>query len=241
MARLAEEYAELVHQWPHLRQYPFKESRIRCRREGLATFHSDNRHIEYDFARASLNSHVQYLQLLEKELRMRNVQVAAGQQITELQVQLHEILLVELRYKLLKEVLEEASLNNAMIKLEKAIPDLLHLENRGSEAIITHLFLWGLHRVEGSAELTQQLIRSIQLIINEQLFGEQGCPSNWQFPLNDDGTMGDVSFANWRARRIIENINYLVDLCFPGEENAQVVLQWNNAVEAWQKCLKVCL
>jgi hypothetical protein len=179
------------------------------------------------------------LQLLEKELCIRNVQ-AMGQQIAQLQVQLHEILLVELCYKLLFEVLNEASLDNAMIKLEKAIPDLLHLENRGSKAIITHLLLHALCLVEGDAEATAELIHNIQLIINERLFGEPGCPSGWKFPLNQDGTMADVTFANWCAWRIIDNINYLVQVCFPGDENAQVVSEWNNAVEAWRSGLKVC-
>ena len=50
---------------------------------------------------------------------MRNVQ-PAGQQIAELQIQLHELLLIEKRYHLLNEVISENSLQNAMIKLEKA-------------------------------------------------------------------------------------------------------------------------
>jgi hypothetical protein len=50
MAQLSEEHADLVHHWPHLTQYPYKDSRIRCGREGLATFQSDSRHIEYDYA-----------------------------------------------------------------------------------------------------------------------------------------------------------------------------------------------
>ncbi len=75
MAQLAEEYVDLLHQWPHLMQYPFKLSCMWCGRECLAMFRSENRHIEYDYAGALLNARVQYLQLLEKELQMRNVQL----------------------------------------------------------------------------------------------------------------------------------------------------------------------
>jgi hypothetical protein len=75
MAQLAEDYVDLLHQWPHLMQYPFKLSCMWCGRECLAMFHSENRHIEYDYAGASLNARVQYLQLLEKELQMRNGQL----------------------------------------------------------------------------------------------------------------------------------------------------------------------
>jgi hypothetical protein len=48
----------------------------------------------------------------------------------------------------LREILEEASLNNAMIKLEKAVPYLLHFENCGSKVFILFLFIWALCLVE---------------------------------------------------------------------------------------------
>ncbi len=64
-----------------------------------------------------------------------------------------------------------------MIKLEKEFPCFLHLENQGSERIITH------------EEETVSLIHAIERVINECLFGELDSPSNWKFPVND---MGDV-------------------------------------------------
>jgi hypothetical protein len=86
MARLSEEHTDLVCQWPHLTQYPYKDSRIWCGREGLVTFQSDSRHIEYDYTGVPLNARVQYLQLLEKALHIiRNVQVI-GQRSAELQM-----------------------------------------------------------------------------------------------------------------------------------------------------------
>ena len=84
-------------------------SRVRCGRDGLADYRSDPRHIEYDYAsRGSLSTRVSYLQLLQKELQLRNIE-PVGRQIVELQVQLHELLLMEKRYELLHEVVEEAS------------------------------------------------------------------------------------------------------------------------------------
>jgi hypothetical protein len=67
-----------------------------------------------------------------------------------------------------------------MIKLEKEFPCFLHLENQGCKRIITH------------EEETVSLIQAIERVINERLFGELDSPSNWKFPVNDDGTMGDV-------------------------------------------------
>jgi hypothetical protein len=232
MIRLRAECDDLLQQLPHLAAYPIHGSRVRCGRDGLADYRSDPRHIEYDYAsQGSLSTRVSYLQLLQKELQLQNIE-PVGRQIAELQVQLHELLLMEKRYELLHEVVEEASLDRAMIKLEKAIPDLLHLENRGGEAVITHLFINGLRLVEGSEEVTKALMDAIQMVINQRLFGDPGSPSNWKFPINKDGTMGDISFANWRARRIIDNIDHLIQQCFPGDERAAVRAQWNAAIEA---------
>ncbi len=144
MDRLCAEHDALVCQWPFLSNYPFTGSRLRSGREGLAVdYHSDNRHIEYDFTSASLNARVTCLQLLERELKLRHIE-PVGRQIAELQIQLHELLFVEKHFELLQDVLTEANLEKAMIKLEKATPCLLHLEYHGSECIITISFILGL-------------------------------------------------------------------------------------------------
>jgi hypothetical protein len=51
--------------------------------------------------------------------------------------------------------------------------------------------------VEGDEEATTELKNIIELIVNKRLFSGPGCPSNWKFPLGNDGTLADVSFANW--------------------------------------------
>jgi hypothetical protein len=62
-----------------------------------------------------------------------------GTRSAELKIQLSEILLTENAYHILSKLLAATSLEEAMVKLEKAIPCLLHLENRSSDAIISHL------------------------------------------------------------------------------------------------------
>jgi hypothetical protein len=53
---------------------------------------------------------------------------------------LHEVLIMEACYSLLKGLCEAKTKEEAMILLEKAVPCLLHLENRVSECIIQMLF-----------------------------------------------------------------------------------------------------
>ena len=53
---------------------------------------------------------------------------------------------------------------------------------------------------EGNKQFTKYLIQEVERIVNQEIFGEPGLPSNWQFPLKDDGTIGDAKLANWRTR-----------------------------------------
>jgi hypothetical protein len=66
----------------------------------------------------------------------------------EQQLFLHEILIAEYRCSLLKGLCEAKTRGEAMILLEKAVPCLLHPENRVSECIIQMLFLKAFSYVE---------------------------------------------------------------------------------------------
>jgi len=81
---------------------------------------------------------------------------------------LYEVLLVEKSYELSAEVCQCNNLDEAMIKLHQALPCLLHLENRPSEAIISRVIQKGLSLVEGSVELTRKLMKSVEHLINDK-------------------------------------------------------------------------
>ena len=126
-----------------------------------------------------------------------------------------------------------------MIRLEQALPCLLHLENRTSEAIIAHLLRAGYNLREGNKEQTDQYIAAVQLIINEGIFGNPGCASNWIYPINKDGSMGDTKFANWRARRIVERIDDIIEVCLPGDERLAQRQQWSQTCAAYRSTIEV--
>lgn len=137
--------------------------------------------------------------------------------------------------------MEQNSLDDSMVALEKAVPCLLHLENRGSEGVIGFVFLLGLSIREENTIETESYITAVTTIINEELFGEPRCPSNWVFPLDDNGGMGEIKFANWRARKIVEEMDSLIDVSFPGDERANQRDKWKEAVLTWRAMIKVCL
>jgi hypothetical protein len=236
MQRLKEDHDDMVSQYPYLLNFEFKNSRIRSGASAVRDNRSDNRHIDFDMINSSITSRLQFRSLLENELRLRNKPI--HQQVEANRIELKELLLTEQQFLLLSNVLSETSLEGAMIKLEKAIPCLLHLENRISDTMITFLFRGGIQLVEESHGETEALMSSIELIFNERLFGQPGSPSNWKFPMNNDGTMGEIKLSNWRARRVVEHIEPLVTCCVT---NAECKNKWIQVFQSFKNVIKVCV
>jgi hypothetical protein len=96
-------------------------------------------------------------------LAIQNV-LPFGRLTEELRIQLHEILLIEASYLVMKKILSVNNLNDAMIQLEKALPCLLHLENRSSEVMIWHLLRGGLELCKGIELSLHSLGNLLQMV-----------------------------------------------------------------------------
>jgi len=240
--RLEEERDEVVSHWPHLQQFEALQvlSRLRFGNYGhsVNSSISDPFHIEYQ--PASRSDRVSFRNLLDAEARLRGFNDWTTLSIAELKLQLHEVLVVEKKHEMLSHILSASNLDEAMIRLEQALPCLLHLENRTSETLIEHLLQRGLYFREGDRSSTADFIKSVEDIINQTIFGSVGCSSNWKFPLSDDGTMGKVKLANWRARRVIEEITDIVHICIPGENRLPEKEKWLSTLSAYRQTIKVC-
>ena len=236
LERLKVECRELFSTHAYLRDYPFKQSKVKIGNNQIRSTRTDDCHIDFDYTSCSVTRRVAFIGLLKKELRLRNQEIPS-QQPASMHLQLKELLVLEDRYKVLKSVTEEQNLDRAMIKLEKAIPCLLHLENRISEAMLTHLLHKGLSIREGNKQECNNLMRAVERCMNESFFGTPEAPSAWQFPVNDDNTMGEIKLANWRARRVIEHIEEIVIICV--QQSDQV--RWNDTFNLYRQMIKVCI
>ncbi len=176
---------------------------------------------------------------MDKEARLRGLNDYLNLSMAEIKINLHELLLVEKRYHLILSILDCSNLDEAMIRLEQALPCLLHLENRPSETIIEWVLRFGLALCEGSNQEITAFIAEIESIINENIFGSVGCASNWKFPINDDGTMGKVKLANWHARKILQEIGAIVNCSIPGEDRHEEHSKWMLAITAFQRAIQV--
>ena len=69
--RLEAEQADLLRQWPHLHNMPYKESTIRFGASGIGDALTDPKHIE--FQPRNHVERIRYVDLLRKELTLRNL------------------------------------------------------------------------------------------------------------------------------------------------------------------------
>jgi hypothetical protein len=148
-----------------------------------------------------------------------------------------QLLIMEYCYKVRKPVTEEKNLDSAMSKLEKAIPCLLHLENRISKAILMYLLRKGLFIRERNKQACDNFMRAVESCMNESFFGTPEAPSAWQFPVNDDYTMGEIKLANWLAQRVIEDVEHVVNLCVEHDDK----VRWNYTFVFCHQMIKVCV
>jgi hypothetical protein len=146
MQRLQEDYDNMVSQYPYQLNFQLMNSRICTGTSAVWDNWSDYHHINFDMINSSVTSRLQFCSLLENKLQLRNKPIL--EQVEANRIELKELLLIEQQFLLLSNVLSETSLEVAMIKLEKAIPCLLHLENRISDAMITFLFQWGIQLIK---------------------------------------------------------------------------------------------
>jgi hypothetical protein len=135
---LTEEKELLVQSYPHLARMSFIErSMLQCTNDAIDEVAVDPLNI--DFQPRNYRQKAQFKALLEKEYKLRGIGFNTQDDSSTLKNNLREILLVKKSYELVNEVLAECNDEQAMIRLEQALPCLFHLENRMSETIIEHL------------------------------------------------------------------------------------------------------
>ena len=94
--------------------------------------------------------------------------------------------------------------------LERAVPCVLHLENRVNEKLVVMTLLEGLkHRSNGVQ--SQEYFQEVADVFNNGMLSEQN--GNWSVP-QDSGELKVLSFSNVTARRLVSNIDQIFDAFF---------------------------
>jgi hypothetical protein len=102
--------------------------------------------------------------------------------------------------------------------LHKAVPCVLHLENRINEKLVVMTLLEGLkHRTNGVQ--SKAYFQDVADIFNNGMLSEQN--GNWSVP-QDSGELKVLSFSNVTVRRLISNIDQIFALVFKFHNNEGV-------------------
>jgi hypothetical protein len=98
------------------------------------------------------------------------------------------------------------------------------------------LIIKALSYVEDDNHALTNYILNFERHINERIFGEPDAPSEWKFPYEED-KLGEIKFSNWRARKIVEELDGLVDLSIP-ESEPELRMQWKSVAQIYVEVMR---
>jgi hypothetical protein len=112
----------------------------------------------------------------------------------------------------------------AMYLVLQAVVCILHLENRVGLKLIESILRSGLSNAQkgvlewmesnGAKKRQEEYVQRITTIIQTQILGTVTAPSQWRFPLSDDGTMGMLSMDNNQTLRVMNSIELVIEASF---------------------------
>ncbi len=231
--RLVQERNRLLVAYPYLSRMPYRQRSLLHFSDDAIDIAAVDPH-NIDFQPRNYRQKAQFRQLVINEFKLRDIVFDEHDSLDVLKNTIREVLLVEKSFQFSNEVLSETDDARAMIRLEQALPCLLHLENRPAETIIEFVIRRGFLLRHECRREQQSFMKAIEYFMNEKIFGNVGCPSNWRFPLNVDGSMGSIKLANWRARKVIENLQGIIEICLPGVTFEAEREKWIDVVSCFQ-------
>ena len=118
--------------------------------------------------------------------------------------------------------------DQAMYLVLQAVVCILHLENRLGLKSIESILRSGLSNArkgilqwtESNSVNTQQeeYVHHISKIIRTEILGSVIAPSQWRFPLTEEGNMGTLSMDNNRTHAVMNSIELLIEASYPNSD-----------------------
>ncbi|KAI2494593.1 hypothetical protein MHU86_19918 [Fragilaria crotonensis] len=162
------------------------------------------------------------------ELASRGMEVMGT--LSERQQRLREQLVNEQRAHHIARMLSESEpKDQAMYLVLQAVVCILHLENRVGLKSIESILRSGLSNARkgilewtvasGAKRRQEEYIGCITTIIQTQILGSLMAPSQWRFPLTEEGNVGTLSMDNNRTRSVMNSIELLIEVSFPNSDD----------------------
>lgn len=143
---------------------------------------------------------------------------------------------------------DEIGRQNASVLLIDNLPCLLHLENRVGIKIVTCILRAGLQnaidakgliydQVTSKWQRIKQFLDRANAVFKKKLFGTPQKQCRWNIPYEDDKEcIGVLSFGNQRARKAINGIKSLVEVCVPLEDDQ---VRWVDCIGEYSAAMEI--
>ena len=184
----------------------------------VANKEKDCHHIDFAWGKTTAPLRNSFMQLVDMEIKMRGLDQVTGASnfIRDKIVSLKKSLLDGAKVAILRKSLDRVvdKSDKFLYPMDKAVPCILHMENRVGEKLITMCLVEGLAHRNAGVGAKEYFKEVEELVNNGVLHVENG---NWKLPVNGD-TLSTVSLSNSSARVFALNIGKLFDLIFRHHE-----------------------
>ena len=189
--------------------------------------------LDIDFHPSDANEKAMWARHITRELANRSLPVTGT--LVDCQQRLRSHLVNELRCRDVTRMLADSEpKDQAMYLVLQAVVCILHLENRVGLKSIESILRSGLSNArKGTLDCIvatsinrrqEEYVERITTIICTEILGTVTAPSQWRFPLTEEGIMGTLSMDNNRTRSVIDAIELLIVESFPATDTNKELL-----------------
>jgi hypothetical protein len=180
--------------------------------------------LDIDFQPSSANDKAVWARNITRELVKRGLPVTGTLVDRKQRLRCH--LVNELRSRDVTQMLADSEpKEQAMYLVLQAVVCILHLENRVGLKSIESILRSGISNARMGLldwitttsvnRRQEEYVERISRIIRNEILGTPFAPSQWRFPLNEEGNMGSLSRDNNRSRLVMNSIELLIVQSFP--------------------------
>jgi hypothetical protein len=208
------------------------ESKLKVYAASQGAHKNDRNSIEYEPTNA--DDAADFTDLLNEELELRSLDMTGSLEV--MRDRLRESLQHENRMRLLLDQVNHCEgVGLALFLVMKAVPCILHCENRACIKILSMVVSEGFSNAEAGHILQEEgnskkkrieaYISRLEWIINTRILGDELDPLQWECPTEDDGkSVGRITLDNNRAQKIVANMEDIVQLSIAESERKEQLL-----------------
>jgi hypothetical protein len=209
--------------------------------------------IHFDLTQCGNTERREYNRLLTNDLQVRNQDFRSGS-IRIRQKRLQNLLVEEWAYLRTSDTVQHAGSGGtaqakAVYMLLQQPPCILHGECRQSIKLAECVLNEGMNNaLEGKSFTTPSekgevghhaFVSAVEAALNSKIFGKDDDLGHYHLPVSKDKKeIGQIKFTNGRARKVIDNIECLIEICVVDDERR---ITWEKSLVDYRAGMKLLL